>query len=514
MSRGRVVLVGAGPGDPDLITVRGAELLRRADVVVYDSLVDRELLELVRPDAERIAAGKRGHDDSRRAQQEIEELLVARAREGRLVVRLKGGDPFVYGRGGEEASACRRAGVAFEVVPGVTSALAAPAFAGIPVTDRRHGASFAVVTGHRDATRPWTSIAWDRLATAVDTLVVLMGMRNLDKVAATLVAEGRAADTPTAVVMAAATPRQRVLVAPLGEIAARAREAGLVAPAVVVVGDVVRLRDELAWFDAAPLFGRRVLVTRPAEQAGELVSRLRAAGAEPVLVPMIAIAPTPDGPGVAEAVAALDEARALLFTSANAVRVFAARLAAAGRAPADAPPALCVGPATAEAARQAGFRGVETPSAQGDAEGMLAALRARGPLAGARFVFVRGEAAREVLPRGLAESGARVDQAVVYRTEPAPVDAAALRAALVAGRLDALTFTSPSAARRFVELLDEPARRAAAASVVAAIGATTAAALREAGLPPTVAAEQATMPALVEALADAFPHPAPGGDPR
>jgi uroporphyrinogen III methyltransferase/synthase len=510
--RGRVVLVGAGPGDPDLITVRGAEVLRRADVVVYDSLVAHELLALARPDAERIDVGKRGHEDPTRAQQEIQALLVARARAGHLVVRLKGGDPFVYGRGGEEASACRAARIPFEVVPGVTSALSGPAFAGIPITDRRHGASFAVVTGHRDAARPWTSIRWDRLATAVDTLVVLMGMRNLDKIAAALIAEGRAADTPVAVVMEAATARQRVVVAPLAEIAERARSAGLAAPAVVVVGDVVRLRDELAWFDTAPLFGRRVLVTRPAEQAGELAALLRAAGAEPVRVPMIRVVATQDGAGVAAALGALADYDALLFTSANAVRAFASALAAAGYAPAAAPRALCVGPATAQAAREAGFADVEAPSPRADAESLLAALRTRAP-AGARFLFVRGVQARTVLPDGLRAAGACVDEAVVYRTEPAALDEAGLRAALVRGELDALTFASASAARRFAALLDEPARRAAAAAVVAAIGGTTAAALREAGLPPSVEAAQADMPSLVDALAEAFAGPARRGGP-
>jgi len=503
MSRGRVLLVGAGPGDPDLITVRGAEALRRADVVVYDSLVARELLALAPAGAELVDVGKRGHEDPTRAQQEIQALLIARARAGRLVVRLKGGDPFVYGRGGEEASACREAGVPFEVIPGVTAALAGPAFAGIPVTDRRHGASFAVVTGHRDAARPWTSIRWDRLATAVDTLVVLMGMRNLEKIAETLVAAGRPPDTPAAVVMEAATARQRVVVAPLAEIAQRAREAGLSAPAVVVVGEVVRLRDELGWFDALPLFGRRVLVTRPAEQAGELAALLRAAGAEPVCVPMVRAVATPEGEGVAAALAALDGYDALLFTSANAVRAFAERLAGAGRAPDRAPRAICVGPATAEAARRAGFPQAEVPGERFDADSLLAALREQAP-AGRRFLFVRGASAREVLPRGLRDAGARVDEAVAYRTEPAEVDAPALRAALVRGELDALTFTSASAARRFAELLDEPARRAAAGCKVAAIGGTTATALREQGLPPHVEADQAGMRALVEALADAF----------
>ncbi|HEY8494714.1 MAG TPA: uroporphyrinogen-III C-methyltransferase [Myxococcota bacterium] len=499
--RGRVLLVGAGPGDPDLITVRGAEALRRADVVVYDALVARELLALAPPGAELVDVGKRGHEEPTRSQAEINALLVERARAGRVVVRLKGGDPFVYGRGGEEASACRAAGVPFEVIPGVTSALAAPAYAGIPVTDRRHGASFAVVTGHRDAARPWTSIAWQKLATAVDTLVVLMGMRNLEKIAETLIAAGRAADTPCAVVMEAATARQRVVTAPLAEIARRAREAGFASPAVVVVGDVVRLRDEIAWFEHAPLFGRRVLVTRPAEQADELCALLRAAGAEPVAVPMLRIVATPQGEGVAAALEALAGYDALLFTSANAPRCFAAALAAAGRDPAQAPPAHCVGPATAAAARHAGFAPAEGPAERFDAEALLALLRPRA--AGRRFLFVRGEPAGSRLASGLRAAGARVDEAVVYRSEPAEVDADALRAMLVRGALDALTFTSGAAVRRFASLLDEPARRAARTCQVAAIGEPTAAALRAEGLPVDAVAERAGARELVEALAEA-----------
>ena len=505
MNRGRVILVGAGPGDPDLITLRGAQALARADVVVHDSLAAPELLDLAPPHAERIDVGKRGHEDPTRAQQEISALLVARALAGSTVVRLKGGDPFVYGRGGEEASACRAAGVPFEVVPGITSALAAPAFAGIPVTDRRHAASFAVVTGHRDATRPWTSIRWDRLATGADTLVIVMGMRNLEKIAATLIAEGRSADTPAAVVADGATPRQRVVEAPLGEIAQRAREAGLAAPAVVVVGDVVRLRDELAWYDRGPLFGRRVLVTRPVEQAAELCAALREAGAEPVRIPMLRAAPAPDTPELAAALAALDGYDALLFTSQNAVRFLVERLAASGREPrALAARVFCVGPATAAAARTAGFGSPEQPPSRFDSEGLLAALREAMPAAGRRLLFVRGEAARDALPRGLRESGAQVDEAVVYRTLPAEVDATALRAALVRGELAALTFTSPSAARRFAACLDPAALRAARGAVVAAIGEVTAAALREVGLAAEVVAERAVARELVAALARHF----------
>jgi uroporphyrinogen III methyltransferase/synthase len=500
---GRVVLVGAGPGDPDLVTVRGAELLRRADVVVYDSLVARELLELAPAEAERVDVGKRSHEALTDSQAEIERLLVDRARGGKLVVRLKGGDPFVFGRGGEEASACRAAGIPFEVVPGVTSALAAPAFAGIPVTDRRHAASFAVVTGHRDPGRSWTSIRWESIATGADTLVVLMGMKNLEKIVEALLAHGRGPDTPAAVVMEGGTPRQRVATAPLGELAVRAREAGLRAPAVVVVGDVVRLRDELGWWDRAPLFGRRVLVTRPAEQCAEWASALREAGADPVCVPMIETRAV-EGPGLAEAMREIAAYDIVVFTSANAVRYFADAIAS-HELPAGALRAriVCVGPATAAAARRTGFDGAETPSPRADAASLVEVLRASG-VGGQRVLVPHGSLSSDAFVRGLCDAGARVDAVTVYETVAADVDAAALRAALVSGELDALCFASPSAAKQFAACLDDAARAAARRAVVAAIGATTAAALRALALAPQVIPEQPGAQALVEALAAHF----------
>jgi uroporphyrinogen III methyltransferase/synthase len=499
---GRVVLLGAGPGDPDLLTLRGAALLRNADVVVYDSLVARELLDLAPAHAERVDVGKRSHDAVTGTQEEIQRLLVERARAGKLVVRLKGGDPFVFGRGGEEASACRAAGVAFEVVPGVTSALAAPAFAGIPLTDRRHAASFAVVTGHRDPGRPWTSIRFDQIATGADTLVILMGMKNLAKITETLIAHGRAAQTPAAVVMEGGTPRQRVVTAPLGEIAERAREAGLAAPAVVVVGDVVRLRDEIGWWERAPLFGRRVLVTRPAEQAEDWAAELRAAGAEPVCVPMIATRAAASDSVELPPADALD---AVVLTSANAARHLAELVAARGGDVARWPArVLCVGAATAAAARRSGFAAPEVPATRADAHSLLAALGDVLPPAGRRFLLPRGSLARADLADGLRAAGAHVDAPVVYETVPAEVDAAALRAALVAGEIDALSFASPSAADRFADCLDDAARAAVRRAVVAAIGDTTGEALRRRGLLPQVVPERAGARALVEALAAHF----------
>jgi uroporphyrinogen III methyltransferase/synthase len=499
---GTVYLVGAGPGDPDLVTVRGAECLRRADAVVHDALVARELLDLAPGHALRIDVGKRGHDLPTRSQEEINALLVRLAREGRQVVRLKGGDPFVFGRGGEEASACRAAGVPFEVVPGVSAAVGALAYAGIPLTDRRFASSFTVVTGHKDPTPSARETRWGEIATGADTLVVLMGMRGLEGIVARLVAGGRSPDTPAAAVSFGATPRQRVVVAPLGELAARVREAGLATPGAVVVGDVVRLREELAWFEARPLFGLRVLVTRPAGQAGGLAAELRAAGAEPVLLPLLEVVPLADLAALDAALEKLAEWDALVFTSRNAVHVFAERRSARpSRAP--APPAWCVGPATARVALGAGLAVRGLPDEAGDASTLLRVILEDDPPAGRRFLLPCAEGAREVLAEGLRRAGARVDVLPIYRTLPAPVDAAGLRAELASGGLDALSFASPSAVRAFAGHLDAESRAAALRALRVAIGPATAGALREVGLAPDAVASEPGAAGIVRALVEA-----------
>jgi uroporphyrinogen III methyltransferase/synthase len=511
VKRGRVILVGAGPGAPDLVTLRGAEALRHADAVVYDALAPDALLALAPPDAQRIDVGKRGHDAPTLPQEEITGLLLRLAAEGKTVVRLKGGDSYVFGRGGEEASACARAGIPFEVVPGVSSIFGALAYAGIPLSDRRHGASFAVATGHKDPGKPAQETRWDLLAHATDTLVVLMGMRNLGEIAERLIASGRGPATPAAVISDGTLPTQRVVEAPLGEIAERARAAGLGAPALLVVGDVVRLRSELAWFERQPLFGRRVLVTRSDEQAGDLAQALASEGALPVVVPMIALLP-PEDPGPLDAalerIARYD---AVVFTSSNAVRFMAARarqrgidLALADRT------AFCVGPATGDAARAAGFAAQALPARRGDAEALLELLRGFAPQ-GRRFLLPRSALASDALREGLRRAGAEVDSPIAYRTLPAEVDADALRADLRAGSFTALTFASPSAVRHFAALLDAPALAAARRAAVAAIGPVTARALAQVGLPPDVIAAEASPRALVQALAE---HVAAGNQDR
>jgi len=498
---GKVILVGAGPGAPDLITVRGERAIRAADALIYDALAPAELLELAPLGAEVINVGKRGHDPPTRSQEETTKLLIELARAGRTVVRLKGGDPFVFGRGAEEATACFEAGIPFEVVPGVTSSIAALAYAGIPVTDRRYSASFAVVTGHRDPTRVREQIRWEGLAAAADTLVVLMGMSNLEEIVGHLLSGGRAPTTPAAVVMEGTTARQRVVEAPLSEIAKRAREAGLGAPAAVVVGDVVRLRKTLAWFERLPLFGRRVLVTRTVEQSASMREALLDVGAEAVVIPMIRIEPIRESPEIDAALGGLAEYDVLLLTSANAARQLAARAEERGcdlvglRAE-----VVCVGPATAAAALELGFPIHRVPMSRFDAEGMLdQILRELSPV-GRRFLLPRAEKSREVLPDGLREAGARVDAVAVYRTVPADVAWEDLSERLAQKEFNALTFASPSAVRHFFAGLDATAREAAERCVLAAIGPVTATALRSEGIEPDVVPDRAEARSLVEAL--------------
>ncbi len=499
MIAGRVVLVGAGPGAPDLITVRGERALREADAVVYDALAAESLLGLAPESAERIDVGRRGHSEPAHTQDDINALLVRLARAGKRVVRLKGGDPYVFGRGGEEAAACRAAGVPVEVIPGVTSAIGALAYAGIPVTDRRYAASFAVVSGHKDPTRVREGVRWGELARAADTLVILMAMRNLEEILGAIQAGGRAAETPAACVMEGTTGAQRSLVATLGTLAARVRAAGLAAPATIVIGDVVRLGSELAWFEQLPLFGKRVLITRQASQAGEWQRALEAAGALPVLVPMIRTAPVREETELSRTLGALPSYDWLVAASANALRELGA---AARERGADLTTlrarVACVGEASAAAARELGL----TPERAlgGDAQRLLAWLLARGEWRGKRVLLPRAERASAALPEGLRAVGAEVDELALYRTEAAPLDRAALLSELRAGSLSALAFASPSAARQFAAGVGDAGVAAASTAAIVAIGPVTAEALRSVGLAPSVVAETPSAAALVAAL--------------
>lgn len=491
----QVYLIGAGPGDPNLITVKGVECLRRADVVVYDRLVAPALLDYAPAHAEKIYVGKASGEHTM-SQAEINALLIEKARAGKIVARLKGGDPFVFGRGGEEALALAEAGIAFEIVPGITSAIAAPAYAGIPVTHRGVAASFVVATGHRDERFQVSGFKFED----VDTLVFLMGVENLASIVTSLLESGHDAMTPATLVRWGTTPQQQTIVGNLGNIVERAR--ALKPPAVLVVGDVVNLRERLQWFENRPLFGKRILVTRAREQASELARRLAELGAEPIEFPTIRIAPLDD-------YAQLDAALAqkydwVIFTSVNGVRFVWERLTALGRdARAFAGARLAaIGSATAEALAQHGLRADFVPR-----EYVAEALAAQiGDVRGQRILLPRADIARETLAHELRARGAHVDDIAAYRTVTIAASdprAQEIRAQLERGEIDAITFTSSSTVRGFINCqlpIDN------FQLTIACIGPVTARTVRELGLRVDVVAEEYTIAGLVAALEKFYAH--------
>ena len=483
-----VYLVGAGPGDPGLLTRRGAELLARADVVVHDRLGTADLLALARPDAELISAGKApGKVDL--SQDEINALLVERGRAGLEVVRLKGGDPFVFGRGGEEAEALAAAGVPFEVVPGITSAIGGPAYAGIPVTHRGRATHFTVVTGNEDPAKERSDVDWEALARVGGTLVILMGAAHIAAIAQRLMAGGLSPDTPVAAVRNGTRPDQQTLRATLATIGS----AGVRAPSAVVVGSVAGL--DLAWFERRPLFGRTIVVTRAREQASDLRTRLEHLGAQVIEMPAIAIE------AVDFVLPDLSAYAWVVLTSVNGVHAFFDRgLGGAGldaRALAGVQVAA-IGPGTAAALGERGIR-VDLVPERFVAESLLAAFPDPG-VAGARVLLARAAEARDVLPDGLAERGYVVDVLPVYRTVRATPDPEVLTR-VRAGDVDAVTFTSSSTVRNFVDLLGGPPDHELA---VVSIGPVTSGTARELGFTVTAEATPHTIDGLVAALTSLF----------
>ena len=500
---GKVSLVGAGPGDPGLITAKGLALLQAADVVVHDRLVNERLLDHARPDALLINAGKRrgGHLMS---QDEINAALVEHGAAGKRVVRLKGGDPFVFGRGGEEALALAAAAVPFEVVPGVTSAIAAAAYAGIPVTQRKVAANFAVVTGSEDPSRAASGVDWEAMA-RVDTLVVLMGVETLPSVVGALTGAGKPPDTPVCVVEWGTTPRQKTVSGDLSNVVERVRDAGLQPPAVTIVGQVAAMREKLRWFDTSPLFGKRVLVTRTRQQASALSLLLAEHGAEPVELPVIAVEPLDSAAaplGIAGTLGrALEDIAAygwLVFTSANGVGLFFERLAARGldaRA-LGAVRVAVIGPGTARALREHGISADYMPEsyvAEALAEGLAPMLSA-----GERVLLPRAEGGRTVLVEALQRAGAVVDEVLLYRARPGEDVAERAREVFAEG-VDAVTFASSSTVRGLVDALGGDVG-AVNACAVACIGPVTADTARELGVRVDAVGEEYTIPGMVAAL--------------
>jgi len=508
--KGIAYLVGSGPGDPGLLTLRAAECIRGADVIIYDHLACPEVLDWAPPGCEKICVGKRAGAHTLE-QEEINSLLVRKTAAGKKVVRLKGGDPFVFGRGGEEAEALAASGLPFEVVPGVTSAVAAPAFAGIPLTHRSHASSFCVVTGHEAAGGKPGRVAWEALAACGSTLVFLMGVGRLPAIARSLVRAGMDPSTPAALVRWGATPKQTTLVSTVGEIAGEAAERGVRPPAVLVVGSVVTLRERIAWFERKPLFGLTVLVTRAYDRSAELGRLFRETGAAVVELPVLAFAPPQDSAGLDSAIRRIQSYDWIVFTSANGVSWFLERVRELGgdvRTLAG-PRLAAIGPATARELEERGFAVDAVPGSY-VSEGLLDYFEREG-VAGSRILLPRAEEGREVLRAGLERLGAVVDETPCYRTVAAKPDPSEAVELIDSGELDVLTFTSGSAVRNTLELLSGKVKPGALERVPAAcIGPVTAEVARGAGLRVEVVAEEYTAAGLVNAVVAGFARPGGG----
>lgn len=496
---GTVYLVGAGPGDPGLLTLRAAELMERADVLVYDALVSPAIMERA-PNAERVYVGKRGGEHSR-TQEQINAILVDLAGKHRTVVRLKGGDPFVFGRGGEEALVLAQAGIPFEVVPGVTAGIAAPAYAGIPVTQRGMAASVAFVTGHEDPTKPDTDVDWAHLARGVGTVVFYMGVGKMADNFRRLVEHGRAPETPAAAIEWGTYPRQRTVSGTLQTLPDIAKEAGIGAPSLIVVGEVVALRETLGWWDRRPLSGRRIVVTRARAQASEFAAALEALGAEVVQFPVIRIAPAEDAEPLRQAAAQAGTFDWIVFTSANGVeRFWYALTEQRCDARALGGVRVCaIGPATAAELERRGVTPDLVPD-QFVAESAVRALLGASRVRGERILIPRAAVARPVLPDALRQAGAEVVEVAAYTTVQDGGGAETVRAMLARGEVDAVTFTASSTVKNFVELVGADIGRAK----VASIGPVTSATARELGLAVDVEAAEYTTPGLVQALRGLF----------
>jgi uroporphyrinogen III methyltransferase/synthase len=502
VKRGLVYLIGAGPGDPGLITARSMDCLSSCDVVIYDHLASSRLLEHVPVGAEKIYAGKTGSSHFLE-QDEINRLLVRKAKQGKTVARLKGGDPFVLGRGGEEAEVLRKYGIRFEVIPGITSAIAVPAYAGIPVTHRGLSSSFAVITGHEDPSKRNSSIRWDKLATGTDTLIILMGMQNLQKITARLIEHGRDADTPVAVIRDGTLPSQVTLTGTLEDIAQLVKETGLQPPAVVVVGEVVRLRPELRWFDILPLFGKRVLVTRAGAQAGSFEKLLGDKGALPVRFSTIEIRPTEEGEKLDKALKNLGSYQWVAFTSVNGVEVFFKRLMALGL-DSRALQGLkigAIGPMTGRALLRFGIIPDYMPGVF-TGQGFTAGLK-KQRLAGQRFLLPRADIADGEITAALQKMGADVYEVAAYRTVRPRGSKARLKELLFEDNLDVITFTSASTVNNLLAGLGRQDISRIGAKI-ACIGPKTAAAATARGLKVHVLAREQTIPGLATAMEDFF----------
>jgi uroporphyrinogen III methyltransferase/synthase len=505
--KGKVYLIGAGPGDPGLITVKGLDCVRKADVIVYDYLANERLLDQRRSDAELIYVGKQGGRHTL-PQDQINALIVKRANEGKVVARLKGGDPFIFGRGGEEAEELVDNGIPFEIVPGVTAATAVPTYAGIPLTHREHTASVAFVTGHEDPSKPESKVHWEKIATGIGTLVFFMGMKNLRNIVGNLVANGRSSTTPVAVIQWGTRTDQRVVTGTLEDIESAVNAAKIGPPAIIVVGEVVNLRRKLNWYETKPLFGKRVVVTRSRDQASVFAELLINAGATAIEFPTIDVVPPSNWSELDHALSTIETYDWIIFTSANAIRFFMERLRDLNKDLRILKGVnLCVvGPKTGEALESFGLKADLMP-AEFKAEGVVAALGGV-KVKGRKFLIPRAKVAREVIPDKLKEQGALVTVATAYENVRPQADLERVIKLFEEKKISAVTFTSSSTVHNFVEILGQKEYKNFMKGVtVACIGPVTAKTAEEYGMKTDIMPREYTIPALVNEIVEYFKRP-------
>ncbi len=498
--KGQAVLVGAGPGDEGLITVLGKSWLQRADVVIYDHLVNAALNRFAKPGAEIIYAGKKaGH--STLSQDEINSLIVQKAREGKTVVRLKGGDPFIFGRGGEETEALKQAGIPFTVVPGVTSPVGVSAYAGIPLTHRGLASNVSIITGSSEKGDD-LPIEWEKIATRSGTLVFLMGARKLPRIVENLVRHGKPASTPVAVVQWGATPRQKTWTGTLETILDSAQE--IQPPALTIIGEVVNLKQTVDWYETLPLFGKTVAVTRAGEQSESFMGMLRERGAEPLSAPVIETHPPTDYSPLDAAIAKLESYDGIIFTSVNGVRWFMRRLHEKELDVRELKGLrICaIGSKTERAVRNLGVR-VDLVPEKFVAESLLESL-GRESVKGKRYLLPRAAVAREILPKELRKLGAEVDVVPAYQTLPPDQLNPDALDRLQSGALDVVTFTSSSTVKNFIDLIGADRKVLLDKTVLACIGPVTAQTARDLGLQVAIEAEEYTVEGLTSALEEYF----------
>ena len=500
MNKGKVYLVGAGPGAEDLISLKGIECIKKADVIIYDFLANKKFLNYAKEDAEKIYVGKKGSCHTLK-QPEINKLLVKKALEGNIVTRLKGGDPYIFGRGGEEAEELVKAEIEFEIVPGITAGVAASAYAGIPLTHRDFTSTVAFITGHERDDTHYSKIHWDKIATGIGTIVFYMGVKNLPNIVDNLIKNGRSANTPIALIRWGTLPVQQTVVGTLKDIVKKVEDAKLTAPAIIVVGEVVNLRKNLQWFDKKPLFGKNIIITRAREQASSLVNKLTEFGANVIEFPTIKITEPDDFTELDKAIENIRTYNWLIFTSVNGVKLFFKRLYFHKKDVRElyGIKVCAIGPKTAETFKEFGIYPDVIPEKY-QAEFVVKALEKQG-IKGKKFLLPRAKVAREILPEKIREKGGIIDIVTVYKTITPDTDKELVLNYLQNSNIDYITFTSSSTVKNFVEMFNDYNIKKLLQNVkIASIGPITSNTIKEFGLIPYLEADEFTINGLINKI--------------